>query len=57
MGYSRISVLLGPTLTAASTLSTTEKSPFDRCRAQSRTDPRAVKVIFTRVALAACECF
>jgi len=48
--------LLGPTLTAASTLST-EKPPFDRCRAQSRTDPRAVKVILTRVALAACECF
>jgi nitrate reductase delta subunit len=43
MGYSRISVLLGPTLTAASTLSATETPPFDRCRAQSRTDPRAVK--------------
>src|SRR5262249_46167975 len=35
--------LLGPTLTAASTLSATEKPPLDRCRAQSRTDPRAVK--------------
>jgi len=35
--------LLGPTLTAASTLSVTDKPPFDRCRAQSRTDPRAVK--------------
>jgi len=57
MGYSRISVLLGPTLTAASTLSTTEKPPFDQCRVQSRTDPKAVKVIFARVALASCECF
>src|SRR5262249_39607584 len=43
IGYSRISVLLGPTLTAASTLSTTEKPPFDRCRGQSRTDARPVK--------------
>src|SRR5262245_2522734 len=43
IGYSRISVLLGPTLTAASTRSTTEKPPFDRCRGQSRTDPGPVK--------------
>src|SRR6516165_12492334 len=43
IGYSRISVLLGPTLTAASTLSTTEKPPIDRCRGQSRTDARLVK--------------
>src|SRR5215471_13071481 len=43
IGYSRISVLLGPTLTAASTRSTTEKPPFDRCRGQSRTDARPVK--------------
>src|SRR6516165_3523381 len=49
MGYSRISVLLGPTLTAASTLSATEKPPFDRCRAQSRTDPERSSVIFTRL--------
>src|SRR6266481_1596550 len=43
IGYSRISVLLGPTLTAASTRSTTEKPPIDRCRGQSRTDARPVK--------------
>src|SRR5262249_9756046 len=41
--YSRISVFLGPCLAVASSPSATEKPPLDRCRAQSRTDPRAVK--------------
>src|SRR6266436_6468402 len=43
IGYSRISVLLGPTLTAASTLSTTEKPPIDRCRGQCRAYSREVE--------------
>src|SRR5262249_60345673 len=42
-GCLRISACLGPPLTAASTLSTPEKPPFDRCRRQSRTDARPVK--------------
>src|SRR6266567_1073262 len=43
IGYSRISVLLGPTLTAASTRSTTEKPPIDRCRGQCRAYSREVE--------------
>src|SRR5215470_3661335 len=46
IGYSRISVLLGPTRTAASTLSATETPPMID-GGQSRTGPGPVKVIFT----------
>src|SRR5215467_3276623 len=49
IGYSRISVLLGPTRTAASTLSATETPPMID-GGQSRTGPGPVKVIFARSA-------
>src|SRR5215831_11564621 len=47
IGYSRISVLLGPTLSSANNPATTEKPPFDRCCGQSRTDPGPVKRDFS----------